>query len=508
MDDRWDDPWKELEEQLEIVQRELSLSNPSAFQFTREEEKPVEREGSSKILNGSYARISDDKMVAWIYLYPPRENQTYSVEKIKNYLRSQGIVNGFHESNLHAMVKKRIYDREVIVANGKPSELGADGYYEYFFSPEKLRSPKVREDGTVDYSSMSMLQNVGKNDKIAIYHPATKGVPGYNVKGEEIGLKPARELPPIRGKNIARLDDGITYISLVDGKVEAKNGRVDVQNTHEIRGDVTLITGRVEFYGDVVIKGNVEAGVMIRAGRNIVISGIVEGVSMYAGGDIILQTGISGGNKAKISARGDLFADFIENTNVMVGGSVQANSIMNSNVSADGKVTVTGKRGALIGGYTHGLLGVEATIIGNESEVKTIVHAGYDARTYERYLHVHKKELEVQAELAKAVDEMSAILKERRTYGNKMDSSTEHKLLLLNKQKDECFAELENTKADKEILVSTIENGKGASIKVKGSVYRGTIICIETVQMPLERGTSFIKYSVQNGLIEGRPILR
>lgn len=90
-----------------------------------------------------------------------------------------------------------------------------------------------------------------------------------------------------------------------------KNGKIDIQALHEINGDVTLITGKVEFFGDVVITGGVESGVIIRAGRNIEIKGNVEAVSLFAGGDIILGRGIQGAQRAKIIARGIFMRIFL-----------------------------------------------------------------------------------------------------------------------------------------------------------------------------------------------------
>lgn len=461
---------------------------------------------AEELPEGSYIRVEEDAMTAWLYLYPPRKGQRYTSEDLKEYIRSQGVVYGLHESNIEAMVKKEIYHREVRVAAGRAAGKGEDGYYEYLFTPVKHRAPAIRPDGTVDYTSMSMLQNVSKDEEIAVYHPARQGETGYNVLGGEIKAKPVRELPPIRGRNIARLEDGITYAAAVDGKVEVHSGRMDVQNTHEVAGDVTLITGKVEFYGDVIIKGSVESGVVIRAGRNIVIMGAVEAANMYAGGDIILARGINGGAKAKISARGNIFADFIENTNVSAGGNIHVNSILNSYVSADGMVILTGRKGFLIGGYTHGLKGVEAAGAGNPSEIKTVIHAGYDTATYEKYLKLHRRQQELQIELAEAVDEMSQLLKDRKN-GRRNALEADEKLIQLNRKKDECFEQLDNMKHDREILTDAIENGKGASIKVKGTIHRGTIICLETVKMPLERNTSYMKYSVENGAIEGKVMI-
>lgn len=494
-----------LQEQLDAVRKELIESNPELL--TDVEELFDADEDMEDALNGSYVRIEEDRMTAWLYLFAPRDADCYTVEDVVAFLGSRGVTKGLHSSNITAMARKRIYNREVKIALGILPGEGRDGYFDYLFAPVTHRAPTIREDGSVDYTSMSMLQNVKKGDKVAVYHPAVQGAPGYCVTGEELKAKPSRELAPMRGRNMTKLPDGVTYLSEIDGKVELYEGRIDIQNVHEIWEDVTYITGKVEFYGDIIVHGNVETGVVIRAGRNIIVSGTVEAVNLFAGGDIVLAKGIAGGKKAKLSARGNVFADFIENSSVVAGGDIQANIIMNSEVASEGKVILTGKRGTLIGGYTHGLLGVDAVNIGNEVEVKTIVHAGYETRVYRKYLSGHKKEQETGQELARVVDEMTRILRNKRRGGAALEEDVERRLSELNQMKDTCFATLESIKSDKEILTKTMEKGQGAAIKVDGHIYRGTVVCIDTAQFPLEHSTCFMKYSNQNGVISGQVLI-
>lgn len=492
----------DLQRQIEALRRDLSagIGSGSASPEPEEEELP---DGG---LNGSRLSIAEDNMSAYLILNPPASGKAYETGDILEFLRSHGVTEGFHTSNISAMVKKHIYYKEVKVAAGSEVMPGQDGYFEYFFDPDRLREPAIRADGSVDYSSMGMLQNVGKGNIVAIYHRAVQGVPGRTVTGKEIKCTLARELPPMRGRNISRLEDGITYISQVDGKVEVKDGRVDVQNIHEIHGDVTFVDGRVEFYGDIMIYGGVASGVIIRAGRNVVIKGITESVTIYAGGDIIMEKGLVGGQKAKISARGNVFADFVESATIEAKGSVKANIILNSNVSAGGSVILTGKKGALIGGSVHGLTGVEAVSIGNDVEIKTIVHAGCDNKTYIKLMSLHRKEQETAQTLEQTVAEMAEILKKRH-QGARTNQAQEQKLAQLNGKKDECFSLLDDLKKDRELLEETAQKGRGARIVCIGPIYRGVILSIDNARLPIERSTCYMKYRNNNGFIEGEVVV-
>ena len=429
----------------------------------------MEKQEGHVIDNGSYVRIEPDEMTAWLYLNPPNHGGKFTKQNVLDFLQKNGVTRGYHVSNISAMVKKEVYEREIKVAVGKTAVEGKDGYYEYKFAPVFRKVPEVREDGSVDYASMNELQNIRKGEVVAIYH----------------------------------VDHPDVYVAQQEGKIELRDNKIDIKSVHEIMGDVDLIIGRIEFFGDVVINGNVSAGVVIRAGRNIVIKGTVEAVNMYAGGDIVLERGIQGAKKAKLTAKGSVFADFIVHTEVTAKGSVSANSILNSKVYAEEKVIASGKKGIILGGHVQGLQGIEARILGNIVETKTTVHAGYDKETYAQYIGIAEREEEAQEELSKTVDSMADILRRKRLAAVTMDEAEENKLDELNKRKEECFQKLDNIRQEKEVLAATIEKGKGAKVITEGEVFRGVTVGVEDGQLFVEENTSFMQYEYLNGMVEG-----
>ncbi|MCH5256982.1 MAG: DUF342 domain-containing protein [Lachnospiraceae bacterium] len=468
------------------------------------EELPQEEE-ESILTRGTYLRVTEDEMEAWLYLMPPEPDITYEKSDLIDYLARHGVVEGLHQSNLSAMIKKRVYNREILVARGREIQDGADGYFEYLFTPEEYGVPKIREDGSVDYTNMSALQNVKAGQKVAVYHQAIQSIDGCTVLGTVMKGQLYRDLPPMRGKGIRREDE--VYYAQNDGKIEVKDGKIDIQNVHEISGDVDLIIGKVEFFGDIIIYGNVEEGVTIRAGRNIEIHGSTSLANLYAGGDIILSRGIQGGNKSKVSARGSVFAEFIEHTTVEAGGSVQANIFMNSNIYAKEKVIATGKKGMIIGGYIDAIKGVEAANVGNDVELRTVIHCGYEPQTHERLLQIKRKETDIKTKIAELVDSMTGALREKRLRGSSTSEETEKKLAEWNKLKDQYFVELDDVDKDRASLEDLIEQSKGAEIKIDGNIYRGVVICINAEQMMIERNTMFMKYNANRGAIEGSVIV-
>lgn len=492
--------------QQAAVQRQPAAEAGAAQDTAPESAVAVETKAlpvESNLAEGTYLRVEEDEMAAWLYLAPPDEGQTYTRRDLENYLELQGVVKGYHSSNLSAMIKKKVYDREILVARGAQSKPGTDGWFEYLFSPEEHCGPRVNEDGSVDYSSMSALQNVHKGDKVAIYHYAVQGENGYTVTGGEMKADPVRDLPPMRGKGITR-ENG-TYYAQSDGKIEVKDGKIDIQNVHEIMGDVDAIIGKIEFFGDIIINGNVEGGIVIRAGRNIEIHGTTGAATLFAGGDVMLTRGIQGGGK--ISARGNVFAEFIENTTVDAGGLVQCNVILNAKVNARDKVITTGKRGAIIGGYTHALKSIEAMTAGNDVELKTVLHCGYEPESFDKLLEARRKETEIKERLSKLVDTMTEALREKRMRGASTAKNTEASLLEWNRLKDEYFAELDKVGKEREELETTMEEGRDSYIKVDGNIYRNVVISVNAEQMTLDRNTCFMKYAAEKGVIEGTVIV-
>ena len=456
------------------------------------------------LAKGTYLKVDEDKMAAWLYLMPPEPDMVYSKQALIDYLASQGVIEGLHQSNLSAIIKKQVYEREILVAQGRAIQDGENGYFEYLFKPEEYGAPKIREDGTVDYTNINALPNVKAGQKVAVYHQAIQSVDGCTVLGNVLPGKMYHDLPPMRGKGIRREDE--FYYAQMDGKIEVKDGKIDIQNVHEITGDVDMIIGKVEFFGDIIIHGNVEEGVTIRAGRNIEIHGSTSLANLYAGGDIILSRGIQGGNRSKVTARGNVFAEFIEHTTVEAGGTVQANVFMNSNIYSKEKVIATGKKGSIIGGYVDAVKGVEAVCAGNAVEIKTIIHCGYEAQTHEKMLEIRKKETEIKTKIADLVETMKEA-REKRMRGTQTLPSTEKNLVDWDKLKDQYFVELDKVEGERTQLEEMVESSKGAEIRIDGNLYRGVVICINAEQIMIERNTCYMKYNVEKGVIEGSVII-
>ena len=458
--------------------------------------------------SGTYVRITEDDHQAWLYLCPKADGGGYTKDELLELLKENDVVAGINEDNLIAMAKKKVYEREIKVAEYIAPVEGADGYYEYFFDVNRgQKKPIIREDGSVDYQSMNMVNSVQEGDVLAKYHPAVDGAPGIDVRGVEIPVKPVKNLPVLKGKGITTdPEDENIYLAEQEGKVEYRSGKIFLNNVHKINGDVDQLIGKIEFYGDVLIEGNVEAGTTIRVGKSLTIEGTVEAADLTAGGDIILKRGIQGNQKAKITCAGDVYADFIEHTTVHARGNVEANIILNSHIEADGKVVLTGKKGTLIGGNVHGTKGIDCKELGNEAEVKTVVHAGCLPEVLTKQRRLLKEEEELKIELEEILAGFMDVEEKIKAAG----SRTPLLALQLNSLKDRKANLTERAAKCKENLAAVnayMDKARGATVKVEGNLYKGSIICIDQCKMPITTNTMYMEYRNISGMIAGNVLL-
>ncbi len=413
-------------------------------------------------------RISNDKMKAYLYLPSPDfDEDGYSMDDIIDILQSNGISFGIKEDKVQDIIERQIYNQEILVAEGQTPEDGIDGYYDYKFDMNFSKKPKVRPDGSVDYWSIKMVEIVTEGQVIAEYHKAIQGKDGMDLKGKTILAKRGRDLVPLRGKGFARSEDGNTYTSQIDGKIDMNGDRIVILPVYEVNGDADLSVGNIDFRGDVIIHGSICSGLVIKATGSVTVDGIVEGASIEAGKDIVLRSGVMGASRANINSKGNISAKFFEYTRVHANGTIRADVFLNCQVSCGESIILNGKKASIIGGEVGAIQSIEADILGSEGEVKTNVKIGNDLAVRRR-IGILQNKIEVEkANLAK-IEEGLKILQDLKNDPRRTD-------LLRVKIRDTAL--LAGDTAELEKLEDQVRRAKGGTIRVNSSVYPG--VCVE-----------------------------
>lgn len=422
--------------------------------------------------NEPKVRLSRDNMKAYLFL-PTPELESYSFNYIMAVLQSNGISYGIKEDKIKQMLEQQIYNQEVLVAEGQTPEDGVDGYYEYKFDMNFSKKPKVKPDGSVDYWSIKMVEIVTKDQVIAEYHKSIQGKDGIDLRGKPVLAKRGRDLVPLRGKGFERSEDGATYISLMDGKIEMNGERIVILPVYEIHGDADLSVGNIDFRGDVIIHGAVCSGLTVKATGTVTVDGIVEGANIEAGKDVVLRSGVMGASRATIMANGNISAKFFEYTRVHANGTIQADVFLNCQVSCGESIILNGKKASIIGGEVGAIESIEVDTLGSEGEVRTHVKIGNDMATRRR-ISVLQNKIKIEKTNLSKIEEGLKILSELKNDPRRTD-------LLRVKIRDTAL--LAGDEAELEKLQDQIERARGGTVKVTGNVYPGVRVEIDELRV-------------------------
>ena len=426
-------------------------------------------DGRPIAFNSFELKVTPDQMTAYFQLTGRRTGITRSV--IRNALEDRGIVRGIDEDVINKILTDQAGNQPQIIAKGLKSEPGPDGYYEYFFKTEINRQPKVLEDGSLDYKDIEWFEQVGRGQKLAVYHPAQEGPVGFNIFGTEFPTVKGKELNVLTGKGFYIDQDGVTYIANVNGIVELKGNKLEVSNLLTL-GDVTAYMGDTRFDGNVHVTGTIGNGVTIVCKEDLVVDGFVEGAVLEAGGNIILRKGVNAQSKGHIKAEGNIEGSFFENANIKAGGNIKVSYALKSNIECDGTIDVSGRKGSLVGGMAFATHSIKVNEVGNESGVKTFLKVGVSNELIRRQIIITNeiKKLDKELEqLQEGYEELESL------YSPEMRSNIDM-FIKIETARGEKREEKHILEEELKEVEEKIEESKKAKIEMQGAIYEGVVV--------------------------------
>ena len=427
--------------------------------------------------------ISNDEMEAFIEFLPPDGGRNLTFEEVISKLQEKGIVYGININKIKEICADKQYNRKILIAKGNPPVEGKDAQLKFHFDLNKQPKPRLREDGSVDYRSLDAIEIITKGDKLVTLIPPQEGKEGKTVTGRVLKPKAVKNKALPKGKNTEISKDNLSLIALENGKVELVNGKVTVQTVYEIRGDVDLSVGNVEFQGDVIVHGNVSAGFSINAGGFIEVRGVVEGAYLFAGKDIILKRGFRGLGKGEMHAEGEVVARFIENGTVTAKGSIKAEVILQSQVQCGDEVIVSGRKGLISGGSVSATYQISAITIGSPLATPTVLQIGVDPFARQEYADIEAQLKELKSEKQK-LSQLSDVLNRLDQLGRlTMDKQ------VIKAKVDTRLPEVINSIRQKEEHLSKLTSAQYAingKINVRKVVYPGTDLVIGNEVMKIK----------------------
>ncbi|MGN0279619.1 MAG: DUF342 domain-containing protein [Lachnospiraceae bacterium] len=448
--------------------------------------------------------VTPDKMKAYARFYAASEGgEELTAEEVIHDLELKGIRSGLMRDEIEAFFAHREYCEDVLVAKGTAPVQGKDAYIEYKFNTDRKAKPTLLEDGSVDFFNLNILNLCAEGQELAVLHPEEPGVPGENLYGEPIRANDVRKAVLKYGRNIEVSEDGNVLTSMVNGHVELVEGKVFVSDVLAVE-NVDNATGNIEYEGNVQINGNVRTNFSVRAKGDIVVKGVVEAATLYAGGNIIIARGMNGMGKGTLYAEGNIVAKFLENVTVEAKGYVTSESILHSKVMAGGEINVDGKRGFITGGKVCATGSINVKTLGSEMGADTIVEVGVDPGIKERIAELQKK-INEDMKTLQSIQPVLMSTKQKLAQGVKLTPEQMkyvQSLALANKQKTE---EIEAATAEVEELQQGISDASNTTIRVKGTVYPGTKICMGDVSMIVQKSAQYCRFVKERGDVKIAP---
>jgi len=388
-----------------------------------------------------------------------------------------------------------------VAAMGKPPKNGENARIERHFDLGVKGRPKVDQYDRVDFKDMNLFVLAKKGDLLAVRIPQTEGEAGRDVYGMEVPAKNGKPIPIPQGKNTEITGEN-ELIASIDGQIVDSGKKITIDPHLLIQGSVGVGTGNIDFIGSVEIKGNVEAGFVVKATGDIEIGGMISGGDVE-GRNVYIKGGINGMNRGKVKAREDIRAAFAENAVIESDRDIYIQDVaLHSNISAGKRIFLEDKRGMVTGGLMEAGEEIRCKIIGNTAFVVTRMAVGVNPQLQKRYRELCQEYKESKQRLKQITQMLNTLgkidisrLPQERI--NQINALTRSQFPLAGKIKRD----------EKEILaieaeLNMMQNGK---IRVSDTVYPGVRISINSVMMNVQSEIKRATLSVKNDRVDIGP---
>ncbi|MBE6900871.1 MAG: DUF342 domain-containing protein [Ruminococcaceae bacterium] len=414
-------------------------------------------------------------MLANLILYPPRNGgRPTSMEFIAGELAAKGIVACIDEFEIRDMLDNSVYETPVCVARAIPAQHGTNGYVDFKFEKKRVIQPKADESGAVNFRELDTIVKIRKGEVIAEIVPPTEGEEGLNIFGEPIPPQPGKPAKPTIGKNSVISADGRYIIAACDGHIMYGVGCFNVEDTVTIRSDLDISVGNIDFFGDVVVKGNVMEGFSIKTAKSIKIEGSVFSSTLTAGGNVVVGGGLIG---STVECEGNVTAGFCQSSKIKAKGNVESKEFAFCEVFCYGELNATGKNGTIVGGNITAMRDVSANTIGSEKYTQTIISIGDCSVTFARKRKAESELEQYEEHLQNSMRNLT-YLKDKKAQQGGVLSDEQQRVMKLETQ-NKLFCTLK--KKELNILIAQLEE----DIKNKDNLsarcsrlFPGTRFCI------------------------------
>ncbi|MFW6269793.1 MAG: FapA family protein [Bacillota bacterium] len=451
--------WQTLQEEVNNPSEEWVIIAPRKPELDRDFEVHV--------------YLDDDELNAYLDYHPALGGEKLTVNKLYDILEENNIRYGIKTDKLKQIINNRIPEEKIKVAEGDPPEPGKDAELIYHFEKKENSIGTRRDDGSIDFFDLGLINNVTPGDKLVTLKKSEPGTPGKKVTGKEISppVPEKKKLPA--GKNVEKKDETI-LVSKISGQVVKEGKKVNVLPVHEVRGNVDLSTGNIDFNGNVKVRGDVKEGFEVIAEGNIEIKGNVSAARIISKtGKVIIHKGFVGKDKGKVEAKGEVKVKFVENASINSQEDIiVTDAVMHSTLIAANKIIVEKNKGLIVGGKCRAGQEIKANVFGSNFATETVLEAGINPEIKSRLQELEKELERIRKNLMKSEQAIKLLQEKKKELGR------------LPADKEEAYQQVKNTKIrlkekiqeyerEQEELHQKISRMNRGRITVKDKIYPG-----------------------------------
>ncbi|HSV95680.1 MAG TPA: FapA family protein [Spirochaetota bacterium] len=300
-------------------------------------------------------QISKDKVRAYFVIFPTKFMKVPAYVDIEKALQQRKILAILDKESIEEQLSKidlaQPVVNRVLVARGKEP---VTGYDEYFIPLIKLEKKvgKVLEDGRMDFKEVDSIIEIRRGQEVLKKIPGVKSEDGMDIYGEKVDAAFEAKDGFSRGGHVVEsMGDGSVFVSDIDGCLSLEGKKISVSPFAIIKGNVDYDSGNIDFNGSVHVLGSVLPGFSVKARGDIIVDKNVDDAYLEADGDVTVKHGISGKGTMKIIAGGRVRSKYILNSTVEAVKDIEVeDSIINSKVFSNDRISVTARNGKIIGG--------------------------------------------------------------------------------------------------------------------------------------------------------------
>lgn len=443
--------------------------------------------------------VTPDGMSAYVRFYAPSiGGEEMTADELINDLKVRGIKHGILKNVIEDRYKaRREYCKDILVAQGTEPVHGTDARIEYYFNTDKKAKPTLKEDGSVDFFQLNVVQHCNKGDVLAKLIPEDPGKYGMNLFGERLKPRDVKKAALKYGNNIAISEDNTILTSTVDGHVELVEDSVFVSDVLIVE-NVDTATGNIDYEGNVQVNGNVCTNFEVRAKGDVEIRGVVEGAVIEAGGNIVIARGMNGMSKGKLKADGNIIAKFLQSVEAEAGGYIASESILHSTIMAGTEVTVDGRKGFITGGKVSAVNSISVKTLGSPMGADTTVEVGNDPNMLLKMKEL-QKQVEQEKEEIQSIQQVLISMKQKVAKGMKLTPEQMEYVQTLATANQKKAANVSKNVVEIENLQGQLKGKDGACVIVRDTVYPGTRIFIGDVSMTVQKEAQYCRFIKSRG---------